>query len=96
MTMRFKLPPGGDVPASVAARRLALSLDAFESALPMLIGRGFPAPDPTTRMFDLEAIDAWRRSRHPQFFPSNRLLVGPTAKDAGDVLASRLARGRGG
>jgi len=42
MTLRFKLPPGGDVPPITAARRMGLSLDAFRDALPELVARGFP------------------------------------------------------
>ena len=33
MSLRFKLPPGGDVPPVTAGRRLGLSLDAFNEAL---------------------------------------------------------------
>ena len=99
MTQRFKLPPGGDVPPDVAARRLGLTLQAFKISLPILTGRGFPSPDETTGNFDLDAIDAWRRSRHPQLFPPDRqspLIASHTARDANDVVATRLARARGG
>lgn len=82
MTQRFKLPPGGDVPRDVAARRIALSPAEFDKALPALLARGFPPPDPTTGNFDLDAIDRWRRSRHPHLFPCDRLLLGPPAGDA--------------
>jgi len=92
MTMRFRLPPGGDVPPVTAARRLALTLEAFEHSLQTLLARGFPPADATTGNFDLDAIDAWRRSRHPQLFPSDRLLVGPAATDADTDFAARLAR----
>jgi len=91
MTRRFKLPPGGDVPPDVAAKRLGLTLEAFMAALPLLDGRGFPAPDQTTGNYDLEAIDRWRRSRHPQLFPQDRLQLRPGALDAGDVIGSRVA-----
>lgn len=94
--MRFKRETG-DVPAGVAAHHMGYaSVQAFKSALPALRVRGFPAPDETTGNFDLDAIKAWRRSRHPQLFPSDRLIVGPTARDANDVVSSRLARMRGG
>lgn len=65
MTMRFKLPPGGDVPPAVAARRLGLSLEQFQDALPDLQRRTppFPSPDPTTGNFDLDAIDRWNGSK---------------------------------
>src|SRR5436305_8505334 len=65
MSMRFRLPPGGDCPPIAAARRLWLTLEAFHDILPALQERGFPQADPTTGNFDLEAIDAWRRSRNP-------------------------------
>ena len=95
MAMRFKLPPGGDCPPEAAARRLWMSLEAFKEALPQLIVRGFPAADPTTGNFDLEAIDTWRRSRYPHLNPE-RLTPAPTARDAKDVVHDRLARIRGG
>jgi hypothetical protein len=48
MTLRFKLPPGGDVPPVTAARRMGLSLDAFRYVLPTLVARAFPQADETT------------------------------------------------
>lgn len=63
MTLRFKLPPGGDVPPVVAARRLGLSLEAFNLQIETLISRGFPPADPTTGNFDLDAIDKWSKRR---------------------------------
>ncbi|HLH92116.1 MAG TPA: hypothetical protein VKX28_27090 [Xanthobacteraceae bacterium] len=89
MRMRFHLPPGGDVPPLVAARRLGLELDAFQKALPLLIGRGFPKPDETTGNFDIDAIDAWRKRRHPQLFGQPSLTA---ALDARSVVADRVAR----
>ena len=65
--MRISVEPR-DVPATQAARRLGKSLTDFEALLPRLIGRGFPEPDPDTGNFDLDAIDAWRRTRHPHLF----------------------------
>ncbi len=61
--IRFRVDPG-DVPPEKAARRLHLTVEQFNRLLPRLLARGFPPPDETTEMFDLEAIDAWRRSRH--------------------------------
>lgn len=99
MPMRFHLPPGGDVPPIVAARRLGLSLEAFQAALhkPVdgLLARCFPGPDPTTGNYDLDAIEAWRKSRYPQQFPQTLTLVS-RARDAKDVVHERLARARGG
>jgi hypothetical protein len=61
--IRYPIDPR-DVPAKKAARRLHLTLARFNELLPKLIKRGFPEPDPDTGMFDLDAIDLWRRSRH--------------------------------
>jgi hypothetical protein len=96
--IRHRVDPG-DVPAEKAARRLHLTVEEFRQKLPDLLARGFPVPDPTTGNFDLDAIDVWRRSRNPHLFPQAtqaRLIPGPTARDANDVVASRLARARGG
>lgn len=94
MTMRFKLPPGGDVPPVVAARRLGLSLEQFNAVLPGLMERRFPPADPNTGNYDLDAIDAWRRARYPHLF-ANDLTATSSARDARDVVAERVARMRG-
>src|SRR5258706_15067655 len=83
MAMRFKLPPGGDVPPVSAARRMGLSLDAFREALPELVSRGFPQADETTGNFDLDAIDAWRRARHPHHFSV-------TTADASEAIRQKI------
>jgi len=89
MSMRFKLPPGGDVPPVVAARRLGLSLEAFTAALPALQQRhpAFPSADPVTGNYDLDAIDAWRRARYPQLYESSPQ---GGARNAKDVVRHRL------
>jgi hypothetical protein len=92
--LRFKVPPGGDVPPIVAARRLGLSLTQFEDALADLQKRDppFPPADPTTGNFDLDAIDAWRRARYPHLF-----LTSPqTARDARSVVRDRMRGTSGG
>jgi hypothetical protein len=61
--IRYRVDPR-DVPPEKAARRLHLTLARFNELLPNLIKRGFPKPDPDTAMFDLDAIDLWRKSRH--------------------------------
>lgn len=93
MTKRFELPPGGDIPPAIAARRLGLSLAQFEAALPKLQARNppFPSADPTTGNFDLDAIDQWRRARYPHLF----LTAPQTARNAREVVEARL-RGTGG
>lgn len=93
MSMRFKLPPGGDVPLDVAARRMAMTGEEFREKLPELFTRGFPAADPTTGKFDLDAIDTWRKSRYPQIY---RLPSSTGARDANDVVRSRLTRSASG
>jgi len=99
MTLRFKLPPGGDVPPITAARRMGLSLDAFRDALPELVARGFPQADETTGNFDLDAIDVWRRTRNPHLFPDsldlseNPLRSPVTASDASEVIRQKIIAG---
>lgn len=95
MSMRFKLPPGGDCPPIAAARRIWLSLEEFKAKLPELRQRGFPTPDETTGNYDLDAIDVWRKARYPHLF-ADRLTLAPTARNAKDVVADRVARIRGG
>lgn len=90
MSMRFKLPPGGDCPPAAAARRIWLSVQEFDLQLPELLTRGFPRADPTTGNYDLEAIDAWRRSRYPHLFRDG-LTPATGARDANHVLRARLA-----
>jgi hypothetical protein len=83
--IRFKVDPA-DIPAEKAARRLHLTPAEFEAKLSELIRRGFPAPDATTGMFCLEAIDRWRLARFPHLFPL-------TKSDDADQLRE-LARAR--
>lgn len=66
--IRFRVEPG-DIPAEKVARRLHLTLAAFESCKTRLFMRGFPRPDSDTGMYDLEAVDRWRHRRHPSLFP---------------------------
>jgi hypothetical protein len=87
-SIRFRVEPG-DVPAEKAARRLHLTLSEFQEKLPRLIRRGFPAADPDTGMFDLQAIDEWRRARNPQLFG---LTTAEKPRDPGEVFDERLAR----
>lgn len=93
MTLRFHLPPGGDIPPASAARRLGLSLEQFTAALPQLLAREpkFPPADPTTGNYDLDAIDAWRRARYPHLF-GERVDVAASALDAKTVdIGQRMA-----
>lgn len=84
--IRFKVDPR-DVPPVMAARRLGLTVEQFEAALPRLLGRGFPPSDPDTGNYDLDAIDAWRGARH------RRLLQKPAPEDQySGVVSARLER----
>lgn len=87
MSRRFRVEPR-DVSPDAAARRLGLTEPQFRDRLVELLDRGFPAPDETTGMFDLDAIDRWRALRHPRLFPE--LTTTPRARDAGALLRSRL------
>jgi hypothetical protein len=89
--MRFRVEPR-DVPPEMAARRLGMALREFLTLLPNLVARGFPSADPDTGNFDLDAIDQWRKRRHPHLFG---LTAMPTARDANNVVGERLARMRG-
>src|SRR5690348_7189534 len=90
MSMRYKLAPGtGDCPPIAAARALWLTLEDFNAKLPELLARGFPPADPTTGNFDMDAINAWRRSRNPQIYGA-QLTPPATARDAKDVVRQRL------
>lgn len=90
--MRFRVEPR-DIPADHAARRLGLTLAAFTDALPKLLARGFPQPDPDTGNYDLDAMDEWRKRRNPHLFGLTG--AGP-ARDAKAVVGERLARMRDG
>jgi hypothetical protein len=78
-TVRFRVDPA-DVPPEKAARRLHLTLKQFSEILPNLLKRGFPAADPDTGMYDLEAIDNWRRSRHGLASPGGTAQPSPQRK----------------
>ena len=88
------IPEVGDVPISkVAARMGYATVREFEAALPGLRVRNFPAPDPTTGHYCIEAVDRWRRSRHPDIFPE---LTGTGAVSDAGLMRRRLAERRGG
>jgi hypothetical protein len=84
--IRFRVDPR-DVPADKAARRLHLTPAEFGAKLPELLARGFPAPDPTTGMYDLDAIDQWMTARHgPQ---TCALTAAPQPRNAQEVFSER-------
>jgi hypothetical protein len=77
----------GDVRPDRAAERLGLSLEDFESMLPSLFARGFPKPDPSTLNYDAEAIDTWRRFRHPHLYQGLEI----TGLNSETVAPARIA-----
>jgi hypothetical protein len=87
--VRSKVEPR-DIPPMKAARRLHLTLEEFYAKLPELQARGFPAPDPTTGMFDLKAIDTWADARNPRIFKKDAETE--SKKDARQVVKDRLER----
>jgi hypothetical protein len=90
--VRFRVDPR-DVPPAIAARRLGLEPAQFAAALPALLARGFPAADPTTGNFDLDAINRWCDARHAHLFGA-AAVIGP--RDASTVAKDRIAALREG
>jgi hypothetical protein len=90
--MRFRVDPR-DVPPDMAARRLGKTLAEFNAALPRLLARGFPAADPDTGNFDMQAIDRWCDARHRHLFGDAATMQ---ARDAGAVAKERIAAMRKG
>ena len=89
--MRFRVEPR-DVPPEQAARRLGKTFAEFDEALPRLLARGFPAPDPDTGNFDIHAIDRWCDCRHTHLFGGSTMQ----ARDASAVAHDRIASMRKG
>jgi hypothetical protein len=90
--MRFHIDPR-DIPPELAARRLGKSFADFKAALPNLLARGFPAADPDTGNYDMQAIDRWCDARHAHLFGDNRAMQ---ARDAGTIAKDRIAQLRRG
>ncbi len=96
MPARTHILPG-DIHPGAAARRMGMTLAEFELVLPRLLSRGFPAADRDTGMFDLDAIDAWRRRRNPQLFgESSSLTTTPSDRDVQGIVSARIAEARRG
>ncbi|GEP09886.1 hypothetical protein [Methylobacterium gnaphalii] len=96
--IRFRVEPG-DVPAEKVARRLHISLAAFEACKVRLFMRGFPRPDPDTGNYDLEAVDRWRHRRHPSLFPEltpaeSSVSSAAPAKSLGEMARDAFERGK--
>ena len=86
-----RIPDRGDIPKSLVARRLGLSVDDFELHRHALEKRGFPEPDPTTGLYAIEAVDKWRLRRYPRLYPEHARAPG-AAIDASAVFTERLSR----
>ena len=86
--IRSRIAPR-DGPIAKAARTLHLTVEEFREKLPELYSRGFPRPDQTTGMFDLEAIDRWQNARHPHLFGD---ASAQSTAEARKVAEERLAR----
>ncbi len=87
-SIRHRVDPR-DVPADKAARRLGLTLAAFEEVKNRLFARGFPRPDVDTGLFDLKAVEDWMDRR-------SGLTPNLAARDASTVVKARLEAMRGG
>jgi hypothetical protein len=85
--VRYRVDPA-DVPPEKAARRLHVTLERFNAILPKLMARGFPACDPDTGNFALEAIDQWRKMRTPELFGLTPGAPVAQAVDTQNVAAS--------
>jgi len=66
--VRFRVDPAY-APAEKIARRLCLTSDQFRDCARRLYARGFPLPDETTGMYDLEGVDRWRMKQRPDLYP---------------------------
>ena len=90
MSRPKRIPDRGDVPPALIAARLGLSLADFEARLDALTQRDFPAPDPTTGLYCIEAVDRWRLRRYAKLFPE--LTVSHEAAHATAVFDERMGR----
>lgn len=82
-----------DVPPSIAARALGLTLDKFSEHLPALVKRGFPQHDPTTGNYDLKAIERWQDLRHKDLLAGNsgdNVSIVPSEPSGADITRERL------
>jgi hypothetical protein len=66
--IRFRVEPSYAPPDKIA-RKLCLTGAQFRECQRRLYARGFPLPDETTGMYDLEAVDRWRKRQRPDLYP---------------------------
>lgn len=98
MRKREPLPLGDGSPHDVA-RLLGLSEVRFAELRARLTRRGFPLPDQDTGLFDLDAVNVWRRRRNPHLFTDQQegaLTPRSVARDAAGVVEQRLGAVRNG
>lgn len=93
--VRFPVEPR-DVDAAHAARRLGITLAVFEAKLPDLLARNFPPADPTTGNFDLDAIDLWRKTRHPRLYGLTPIAAGSVVSPSSMGERFHATKKRGG
>lgn len=89
------------IPADKVARRLHLTPAQFHECERRLSARGFPLPDETTSMYDLETIDRWRKLQRPDLCPELTAGAAPIAierprTDWGTVFVDIEKRERAG
>ncbi|WP_018261921.1 hypothetical protein [Methylobacterium sp. WSM2598] len=98
--VRFRVDPDY-APIEKVARKLCLTPAQFREAAPRLYARGFPAPDETTGMYDLEAIDRWRKRQRPDLYPELTLAptqpeISPPKRSLGERFVEAEKRSRHG
>lgn len=98
--IRFKLDPAYAPPEKIA-RLLSLTIGQFDGCKARLYARGFPVPDETTGMYDIEAVERWRKRQRPDLYPeltisATPLDKGPPRKSMGDRFVEAQERRRNG
>lgn len=98
--VRFRLDPAYASPEKIA-RLLCLTPAQFSTCCPKLYARGFPVPDETTGMFDIEAVERWRKRQRPDLYPeltvrSDETIKMPPRKSMGERFAEAQERSRNG
>jgi hypothetical protein len=62
---------------------MGLTPNQFVECRRRLYARGFPVPDETTGLYDIEAIDRWRMRQRPDLYPEVQPglpVVGPAPR----------------
>lgn len=98
--VRFRVDPAYASEDKIA-RRLSLTMDQFAECRRRLYARGFPVPDETTGMYDLEAVDRWRMRQRPDLYPELTPIPiitegAPPRRSMGERFAEAEKRRRNG